>query len=587
MNTPPPEIIQHLKQSELFADMADEVLARLTPPPEWIEVSGGEAILTQGGVGEYFYLLVHGRLGVFIGSDSAHAEQVATVEAGEGVGEMSLLTDRPITATVKTLRDSNLIRFSKASFDSLIKDHPQAALSITRRIIERLEKTLRGEKAPADLSTIMICSNSTHTQARPFADRLHQALTKLGSVAMITADTVPTEDFSQHLHSLEDNYDHVLMVCEANDNQWRAVCKRQSDKTLLLAPADQPAEDVSALSLDPVRTDLVLVHAENYIEDCSVVTWRDALTFDQLHHLRANQTKDYERLARILTGNANNLILSGGAAHSFAQIGVIRALEEAGIPIDRVCGTSMGSLIAAQYSLGMSFDDMLIENRKIWAEGKPLSDLTLPTTALVRGKRLQTMIRNALGDRDIEALPLQFSCVSTNLTRADFEFHQKGSLWRAVRASGTIPGIGPPLVADGELLVDGGILSNLPVSVFKSHYSGNVIAVDVGLRDMKPLPREWNDRVDSGWSLMWKRLNPFYNNKEIMPSLMAILYRTATLGSASTDAEAKLADLYISLELEEHNALDFRLINVISDTGYERASAMLKSADLNGVYQNH
>ncbi len=577
------EIEKYLRRSELFADMDSRVLSALTPAPEWIEVDGKEDILVQGAEGEYFYMLAHGRLGVSVTTEDGEHMQVATIPAGEGVGEMSLLTTRPITATVSTLRDSALIRFSKATFDSLVNNHPDAALNITKKIIERLERTLRGDKTKQGLSTIVICATSESVSAGRFAERLSQALLELGNAISITEDMVPADDFGGFLHDVEEKHDNVLLICEQGEDEWRKICSRQADKTLLLASGDQPPQPLPELTDDPENTDLVLLHGEGHDQAGMAAAWREHLEFDHLHNMQLERQADYERLARILTGNANNLILSGGAAHSFAQIGVIKAIEEAGIPIDRVCGTSMGSLVAAQYSAGMDFDDMIVENRKIWAEGKPLSDVTLPATALVRGKRLQEMVREALGDMDIEDLPLQFSCVSTNLTRADYEFHQRGSLWRAVRASGTIPGIGPPLVLNGELLVDGGILSNLPVSVFKQHYNGNVIAVDVGLRDMQRLPDDWDDRVDSGWSLFWKRMNPFHK-EEVMPSMMAILYRTATLGSASSDVEAKQADLYISLNLEEHNPLDFRLIDVISESGYNTAVEWLKETDLSGVY---
>ncbi len=575
-------ISELLRRSDMFSGIDLEILDQLMPTPELITVPGGESILVQGDPGEYFYLLVHGRLGVSVEDEDGVPRMVATVQSGEGVGEMSLLSDRAVSATVATLRDSDIVRFSKATFDNLIAKSPEAALNITRNIISRLEKTLHGVKSVQDLSTIVVCATTANVDHAAFAENLSGALKSMGSVAVIQKQSIDAREFGRYLHTLEDENDHVILVCDHVDDEWQKLCIRQGDKLLLVGNVDDQLEDLNlATYLDPTKTDLVLLYKQE-VEGEYSTSWRRAYNFKDIYHIRKQQGQDHRRLARILTGRANNLILSGGAAHSFAQIGVIKALEEAGIPIDRVCGTSMGSLIAAQYSLGMGFDEMLAENRRIWADGKPLSDLTFPTTALIRGKRLQSLIYNSLGDKEIEDMPIPFSCVSTNLTRARHEFHQTGSLWRAVRASGTIPGIGPPMISHGELLVDGGILSNLPVELFQLHYGGNVIAVDVGLRDMDPVGEEWNDSVASGWSLLWRQLNPF-NKSEILPSIIAILYRTATLGSESGEDEAKNADLYISLNLEEHNALDFGKIDVISAAAYDYAKQWLPTQDLSNL----
>lgn len=579
------EICKHLQASDLFSDIDREIIERLSPAPEWIEVRGGEDILVQGETGQFFYLLVHGRLGVHVSDDTDKPRRVATIQSGEGVGEMSLMSERPITATVTTLRDSNLIRFSKETFDDLINNNPSAALSITRNIIGRLENSLRGVRAPQDLSTIVVCATTPEVDVDLFCERLTTALKPIGTVTTVRPENVDNIVFGEHLHQLEDEYDHVILACEHKDTKWRDLCVRQGDKILLLADAsDDPGLFSPDINPVPERTDLVLLR-EAFKGGVKVADWRQSLAFQNVFHIRRAVDPDYERVARILTGRANNLILSGGAAHSFAQIGVLKAIGEANIPIDRICGTSMGSIIAAQYAMGMSYEEIIEDNRKVWVEGKPLSDLTFPATALVRGKRLQSLVRESLGEIDIEDLPLSFCCVSTNLTKARAEFHQRGSLWRAVRASGTIPGIGPPLISNGELLVDGGLMSNLPVNLMREHHTGRVIAVDVGLRGMPAVDKDWDDSVESGWSLLWRSISPF-NQSESLPSLMSILYRTATLGSVTGNEEAKNADIYMSLDLSEHNALDFKQIDKIADAGYEYAKDFIDSADLSGITRN-
>lgn len=573
-------IVEHLLESDLFAGIDAASLEDLRPPFEWISVEGGQRILQQGEIGKYFFMLVHGRLKVTVVGDDGQERQVGNVRAGEGVGEMSLIGHRRITANVTAQRDCNLIRCASETFDNLMRTSPAAALNITRNIIERLDATYRGAKASKDLSTIVLAASSPLIDMEAVTRMLEAALAMFGSVGIIRESARGLDNFNAYLHEQEDRFDHVLLVCPAGSDDWLEVCLRQSDRVLMVVDADDsPTAATINSALAQAGADLLMLHKKEFRRGTFSKPWRARFQFQDLYHVREAESADYQRLARIQTGRANNLILSGGAAHSFAQIGVIRALQEAAIPIDRVCGTSMGALIAAQYSLGMTTTQMLEQNRRIWVDGKPISDFTFPAIAIVRGKRLQDLIRDALGEQEIEDMPIPFSCTSTNLTHARQEFHRSGSLWRAVRASGTIPGIGPPLFMDGSLLVDGGVLSNSPVEIFTRHYSGNVMCVDVGLRTMLPVDVAWNDRVDSGWSLLWRRLNPFRPSRDV-PTIIDILYRVATLGSASSDQKASRPDLCFSLDLNEYPASRFSAIDAIAEKGYLHAKRQLDQADL-------
>ena len=227
--------------------------------------------------------------------------------------------------------------------------------------------------------------------------------------------------------------------------------------------------------------ELLLLHSGNFDPTVRAARWLSGLTVNAYHHMVHGDKFDSAKFLRLLTGTAVGLVLSGGGARGFAHIGVIRALNECGIPIDYVGGTSMGAVIAAQHALGWDWRSMSEVNRQAWQSCQPQRNYTLPLVALNSAKRMDRMLREMFGSAEIQDLRTNFFCVSTNLTRADAMIHHSGLLWKAVRASVSVPGIGPPAIEAGEILVDGGLVNNLPVDVMKRFCSGDVVAVDAVL----------------------------------------------------------------------------------------------------------
>ncbi len=217
------------------------------------------------------------------------------------------------------------------------------------------------------------------------------------------------------------------------------------------------------------------------------------------------RNKDICRLARLLTGNAINIVFSGGAACGLSHIGVIRALEECDVPIDSVCGTSMGAVIASQYAMGMRYADLLRNNRWLWVLSKPMKDMTLPLISFLRGRKFNLAAKSIFLDKKIEDLWLPFFCMSTSLTSASAVIHRRGSLFDAIRATSSVPGLVPPVVLNNEILVDGGIMNNMPVEIARRFFKGKVIAVDV--TNAKALTTSQKD-FPSPWKVLRERMMP-------------------------------------------------------------------------------
>jgi predicted acylesterase/phospholipase RssA len=289
------------------------------------------------------------------------------------------------------------------------------------------------------------------------------------------------------------------------------------------------------------------------------------------HHVAADSPSDFARLARFLAGRATGVVLGGGGTRCFAHIGVIRALEEAGIEIDAIGGTSMGAYLAAQYALGWDPARMRAFNRETWVRVRPMQDYTLPVLSLLTGRGFRKVARDIAGEAAIEDLAMRFFCVSSNLTRARIVAHRLGPLWRGMVASISVPGLMPPVAEGGDLLVDGAVLNNLPVDVMRSLCEGTVIASDVSpLVDLA---------VDPGVGLssgLWSRLFPWRRARPDgpkPPTVVDVLSRVSTLNSTvATEVVKKQADLYLHPPTEDFTVVDWERADALMDVGYEYAT---------------
>lgn len=175
------------------------------------------------------------------------------------------------------------------------------------------------------------------------------------------------------------------------------------------------------------------------------------------------------------------LVLGGGAARGFAHVGVIRALEQEKIPIDMVVGTSVGGLIGAIYAADVSSFDL--EWTAFQLEKDDLFDFGVMTAVtgmgFAKGDKLEAWVKSHIKTANIENMKIPFAAVATDLNWGHEVVLDKGSVARAIRASAAIPGVFQPVQHQGKILVDGGVVDNIPISVAKAKGADIVIAVDI------------------------------------------------------------------------------------------------------------
>jgi NTE family protein len=226
------------------------------------------------------------------------------------------------------------------------------------------------------------------------------------------------------------------------------------------------------------------------------------------------------------------LALGSGSARGWAHIGAIRALEERGVKPDIICGSSIGALVGAVYASGeLDKLDRWVTGLA-WTTVLRLMDLTW-RGGLIRGNRLFNLFRATFEDRDISELPVIFGAVATELASGREIWLREGKLLDVVRASCSMPGLFTPVVRNGTLVVDGGLVNPVPVSMCRALGAELVIAVDLSWgklgpyrargRDRAIAPREvpgWADRLRPAWvERMQRKVNP---DEVIIPSIFEV-----------------------------------------------------------------
>jgi predicted acylesterase/phospholipase RssA/CRP-like cAMP-binding protein len=568
--------------------VAPDVAGEITAASEWRRVAAGETLFAEGDVSDAAYLVLSGRLAV-----STEGEHIREVARGEILGEIGLIERAPRSASVVALRDSTLARFSADAFMALSVSHPTLMLQVSRTVLARL---IRRETTGARARSVAVAVTAP-IDGRACAAGIAAELARHGSTCHLWSERVDAElglpglvesglataqpALAEFLQDAETSHDYLLVETDRGISHWTRTALALADRVVVIASAVPDADES-----ERIRALLDAPPAASRIERWLVVVQRpdadrplasrpltDRFDVDRVAHVRNGSLADLARVARLVSGTATGLVLGGGGARGFAHLGAWRALHELGIDVDVVGGASIGAPLGLMMALQSTPDAL---ERDVTRLFHGLLDYTVPVVSLLKGERIASNITMAVGDLDLRDTWLPFSCVSTNLTRSRVEVHDRGAAATAVRASVAIPGVLPPVPYHGDLLVDGGVLNNLPCDVVRATGTvGRLIAVDLS----PPVGPTADD--DFGLSVSgWRALRAqFGSTRARYPGIVATIMRAMVAGSAR-DRERMIADgtvdYHLDLDLRGVQLLDFERVAEISARGYTAALPRLR-----------
>lgn len=562
-------VLTRLARLPLFASLGYELRTALINQMQWLAMPAGTVLYEQGDAPDALYVLLHGRLALSRRDGRGRECASGWIVPGETVGEFALIADQPRRTRAVAMRDSELLRLPREGYQTLIDAHPRAMQEMASAALRR---HAHERSAPLLPQCFALLPAHRGIDVQEFALRFARALQVQPSHAVVTAEDARgrgTDWFSER----EAQSPYVLYV-GTDDAGWRTQCLHQSDWALVLADgARTPGECAPLLPLPATGLHLQqhLVLLQNGMPRVgSTRVWREAFTHtrDQ-HHIRNDD--DVARMARRLQGRALGLVLSGGGARGFAHLGVVRALREAGLHIDHVGGASIGAIMAAGIAADWPMEQAIDIYRRGFVDSNPLSDWALPLVAMRRGYKVAQLLRGAHGECDIEDLPLPFFCVSSDLSRGRLQVDERGLLWRALRASCAIPGVLPPVFSGGRILVDGGVIDNLPVGEMRKRLAGHVVGVDVS--GGYPLAAN----LEEAWTPPWWQLLPELFGQRQRPGIAQLLLRAGMVNADATSRRhRRQTQVLFSPALESIDLLGWKAFERAVEIGYRDTMARLE-----------
>jgi len=587
----PQTVADFLRNVPVFAPLSDEMRAELAVLAEHIDLPRGEWLFHEGEVADGVYIIRLGHLEVL--AESPTLQRINTLTRGAVLGELALLSESRRSASVRAMRDSQLLRIDRESFKALLHSEPELALSLTRVLSSQLQASRAiPVSRRARPVTIALRAMQSDVPVMELADELSTAMCAWGRVAVLYPDDVggahdaETTDaalarFAPLIESCEQEHDQVLLVCGtgAGTSAWDDFCILRADRVVAVADPGPGAQEASDGRMpDDERSGAAGAPAgpPAGLAGCDLAALGVRVGSGELDALvelldpsavfaisAATPQEDIARMARRLSGRSLGVVLSGGGARAFAELGVLDVLLGAGVVVDRVGGVSMGAFIGALLACGQSAAEIDACCYEEWVRRNPINDYTFPRHALVKGRKGEAALERIFGEARIEELSRPFYCASADLRAGTLLIDRSGSLVEALASSMALPLIGPPRRRDGRLLIDGSLLDNLPLAPMSSSGEGPVIAVDI---------KGGEERPPETASVPVGHVKPLR-----VPSLPETMARVALLSSANTDdAARRYADLTIAVRVPGVGLKEFHQIDEAREAGRRVALAALE-----------
>ncbi|MCP9257513.1 Neuropathy target esterase [Dirofilaria immitis] len=598
---------------EIVLPVAHSVIRRLSSfvrnvdfAVDWVLLDSGQAVyrraliskIKSGDVADSIFVLLSGRLRSV--EDKKIIEEFGR---GDVLGMIEVLQRVPRATTVLAIRFSQLARLPEGLLNFIKIKFPQVGFRLVHLLgqyytssiqsTSTFRRTYKDDLSVAtgdpqshikNLHTIAVVAATSDVPLTAFTCELYHALTanlrvlrlssqKIGE--LLDASVLEKQADFRLMHWLnlqEDTYPLIIYECDTTATNWTRRCLRQADAILFVANGEQKPLEQSLVKPQGTIEWLkgswfsghhhIRIHKRMVQWNLEKVPESDIVSFyeQNIYGGKVDSRSDFSRLARILTGNAIGVVLSGGGARGAAHVGVLHAMQEHGIPIDMIGGTSVGAMIGGLYAQGVEDVEQRAKSwfammASIWTK---LWDLTYAHSAMFTGAGFNHGLQDLFSDSLIEDLWIPYFCISTDISNSEMRVHRTGPLWAYCRASMSLAGYLPPLCdpVDGHLLLDGGYVNNLPADVMQSMSAKIIIAVDVGSAAETNL-YNYGDSLSGFWILL-RKLNPFAEPIKVL-NMEEIQSRLAYVSCEQQLQLVKNAGYcqYVRPPIDEFKTLDF------------------------------
>jgi NTE family protein len=510
------DVLPELRTNLLLRGVADDAFGMLVNSVTRVDLGVGDPLFREGDPGDAIFLVISGRIQVFAERDGSEVA-VASFGADTYLGELALLGAETRTASARAVEPTVVLRVDRNTFAELTSAHPIVMENVSRTLVDSLVATTRAmvQRSPGEVVAVLVDHPSTLHGLAEFLGQSFVRLRSVGVAVICSAGSCPAgprlgddvirrpndeTDPCYWSHDAEAKdartfADAVAAHIDAFRREWPCtivlgtlaellplLAARVFDHTFLIcrdpeslesfAAADRPTESIEVVPIiqqsrragtwHRLLSGAALPRPTIFL-DADVLSRMSDSPEGSRRILWASDQRGFMRLARAVARQRIGIAFGAGGARGFAHIGVIRFLEEHGLPIDAYAGSSIGSLVAAAHALGI--DSQQAERMLThWLRGDQRSIVrpAFSRHSILSGKGLDRTCRELFGDTRFADLDTPLAVSVADLVSGRGLIVREGPIWKAVRASCSIPAMFPPVVAGDRVLVDGGVCDPVP-----------------------------------------------------------------------------------------------------------------------------
>lgn len=460
------------------------VLRALLSIAEPITVLRGETVMTEGETADAMYVVESGCLDVTL-SEAPGA--VTVLRRGALFGELAVISGQPRSATVTARVISQLHRIAADDFFALFSKFPDVSPIVMRhlaiRLIESMPRPVSGARTRPTVTFVAAGGNAQESLVFDVTTALHREFEATGlgaeSIDLTSNSTLAQSDSGAGTLG-------TRLQARAGAPTFVLTDERSPLFDQAIAAADRVVIVAGEGSTPGAQAELLRKADLLYAGAVDLAAWDLAVDPMCLYRWDTTSSTSAATLARRLSGRSIGLVLSAGGARALAHLGVVAEIVDRGIVIDRISATSMGSFIGARIALGHSPADAADFFRRLFLEEQVF---------LRYGAEAIHMLAEEFGGIRVEDLPIQFSCVSTDLVTGRAVVRRYGPLSSSLHASMALPGLVAPIVSEGRVLIDGAAVDGFPVERMNEEQGGPILASDVTGRidRMQRWASKWTD----------------------------------------------------------------------------------------------
>ena len=502
----------HIRRSNLFGSLADDEVHDILSSCQSVSLRSGQNACRQGETGESMFVIVSGRVSINLDEPGGATRVLNHLRPGDHFGEMSLLVGGSRSANVTAVMDTELLELTRPDFERSLARVPGFAANLCRSLGQWLQGQIAGgrrhermhvavvrgcDKASGLVSQMAATVASEGGHLRVFSDQSprcsvadwslieghdhfeRELLAQLSAAVAANQRTLVDLDHMRATRLLMMQHERVFWVVDDDE-----TARAQSLDRLASLLDEAPAELVHRIQLvEALPESETLPPAIDLSSQLAGAKLAQPTLRVQYDHDGEFLARDLSRLLRAMRGIQVGLALGGGGARGIAHLGVLDVLQREGIYFDRVAGTSAGAIVAAAYAAGIPlarirdvFENEMTPPRSIrWLPKSPQWYML----AVFRMGLAEAKFRRYLNHYTFDQLLMPAQTVTVDLISGEHRIRDAGDVVDSVLQSINHPVFGAPILRDGEALVDGGVLMNLPVTALRQQQVDLSIAVDV------------------------------------------------------------------------------------------------------------